>query len=70
MAATNLGSTTTTKITNYPLNAWYVAAWDHEIGTGQMLARTLLVSRQPRRVVEEIKLPEDANADAGATLVM
>ena len=31
MAATNLGSTTTTKITNFPLNAWYVAAWDHEV---------------------------------------
>jgi hypothetical protein len=27
MGATNLGSTTTTKITNYPLNAWYVVAW-------------------------------------------
>lgn len=31
MAATNLGSTTTTKITNFPLNAWYVAAWDYEV---------------------------------------
>lgn len=38
MAATNLGSTTTTKITNFPLNAWYVAAWDHEV-TRSPLAR-------------------------------
>ncbi|MFM2351629.1 MAG: hypothetical protein RL096_110, partial [Actinomycetota bacterium] len=40
MAATNLGSTTTTKITNYPLNAWYVAAWDYEV-TRTPLARTI-----------------------------
>ncbi len=40
MAAVNLGSSTTTKITNYPLNAWYVAAWDHEV-TRTPLARTI-----------------------------
>jgi phenylpropionate dioxygenase-like ring-hydroxylating dioxygenase large terminal subunit len=31
MVAQNLGSTTTTKITNHPLNAWYAAAWDYEV---------------------------------------
>jgi vanillate O-demethylase monooxygenase subunit len=41
MAATNLGSTTTTKITNYPLNAWYVAAWDHEVTRTPMSRRIL-----------------------------
>jgi phenylpropionate dioxygenase-like ring-hydroxylating dioxygenase large terminal subunit len=40
MGAQNLGSTTTTKITNYPLNAWYVAAWDHEVKRAPM-ARTI-----------------------------
>lgn len=40
MPAKNLGSTTTTKITNFPLNAWYVAAWDHEL-TRTPLARTI-----------------------------
>jgi phenylpropionate dioxygenase-like ring-hydroxylating dioxygenase large terminal subunit len=40
MVAQNLGSTTTTKITNYPLNAWYVAAWDYEV-TRKPIARTI-----------------------------
>ncbi len=40
MTAKNLGSTTTTKITNHPLNAWYVAAWDFEV-TRNPLARVI-----------------------------
>lgn len=40
MVAQNLGSTTTTKITNYPLNAWYVAAWDYEV-TRNPMSRTI-----------------------------
>lgn len=40
MPAKNLGSTTTTKITNFPLNAWYVAAWDYEL-TRNPIARTI-----------------------------
>jgi phenylpropionate dioxygenase-like ring-hydroxylating dioxygenase large terminal subunit len=36
MVAHNLGSTTTTKITNYPLNTWYVAAWDFEVTRNPM----------------------------------
>jgi vanillate O-demethylase monooxygenase subunit len=40
MVAKNLGSSTTTKITNYPLNAWYVAAWDYEV-TRTPIARTV-----------------------------
>ena len=40
MGATNLGSTTTTKITNYPLNAWYVVAWDYEV-VRKPIARTV-----------------------------
>ena len=39
MAAENLNSTTT-KITNFPLNAWYVAAWDYEV-TRTPLARRI-----------------------------
>ena len=26
---------------NFPLNAWYVAAWSHEVGTRELLARTV-----------------------------
>jgi phenylpropionate dioxygenase-like ring-hydroxylating dioxygenase large terminal subunit len=40
MPAKNLGSTTTTKVTNFPLNAWYVAAWDHEL-TRVPISRTI-----------------------------
>jgi vanillate O-demethylase monooxygenase subunit len=40
MGATNLGSTTTTKITNYPLSAWYVVAWDYEV-VRKPIARTV-----------------------------
>lgn len=29
------------KILDYPRNAWYVAAWDHEVGRTQVLARTV-----------------------------
>ena len=39
MPAKNLGSTTT-KVTNFPLNAWYVAAWDFEV-TRNPMARTI-----------------------------
>lgn len=31
--------TTTAKIFGYPLNAWYVAAWDHEVTARGILAR-------------------------------
>lgn len=27
---------------DFIFESWYVAAWDHEVSTGQMLARTLL----------------------------
>lgn len=40
MGAKNLGSGTTTKITNFPRNAWYAAAWDHEVNR-KPLARTV-----------------------------
>lgn len=33
------GSTTTTKILAYPLNVWYVAAWDHEVTRKPMSRR-------------------------------
>ena len=29
------------KIFDFPRNAWYVAAWDHEVGRKQILARTI-----------------------------
>ena len=41
MTKNNLGSSTTTKITNFPLNAWYVAAWDHEVTRNPMARRIL-----------------------------
>ncbi|MFW0793482.1 aromatic ring-hydroxylating dioxygenase subunit alpha [Gordonia sp. CPCC 205515] len=31
----------TAKNMAYPLNAWYVAAWDHEVGRSQILSRTI-----------------------------
>ena len=31
-------SSTTNKVLGYPLDAWYVAAWDHEV-TGKPVAR-------------------------------
>lgn len=34
------GTTTVNKTLNHPLNAWYVAAWDHEV-TRTILARTV-----------------------------
>lgn len=40
MGAKNLGSSTTTKITNFPLNAWYAVAWDHEV-VRKPIARTI-----------------------------
>lgn len=33
--------TTTAKLLNHPLNAWYVAGWDHEITSKGILARTV-----------------------------
>lgn len=40
--AVNLGTTgATAKNMAYPLNAWYVAAWDHEVGRKGILARTI-----------------------------
>ncbi|UZF48407.1 aromatic ring-hydroxylating oxygenase subunit alpha [Rhodococcus rhodochrous] len=39
---TDLGPTgATAKNMAYPLNAWYVAAWDYEVTTAQLLARTI-----------------------------
>ncbi|MBV6762316.1 aromatic ring-hydroxylating dioxygenase subunit alpha [Rhodococcus opacus] len=39
---TDLGPTgATAKNMAYPLNAWYVAAWDHEVGRREILARTI-----------------------------
>ncbi len=37
----DLGTTSTAKLLTYPLNAWYVAAWDHEITAKGILARTV-----------------------------
>ena len=37
--ATGTTPTTTAKIFGYPLNAWYVAAWDHEVTARGILAR-------------------------------
>ncbi len=34
-------STSTAKLLTYPLNAWYVAAWDYEITAKGILARTI-----------------------------
>ena len=36
---TGATSTTTAKIFNYPVNAWYVAAWDYEVTSKAPLAR-------------------------------
>lgn len=33
--------TTAAKLLAYPRNAWYVAAWDHEVGRKKVLARTV-----------------------------
>jgi len=38
---TAASSTTTAKIFNFPLNAWYVAAWDYELTNKGLLARTV-----------------------------
>lgn len=34
-------TTTTAKLLSHPLNAWYVAAWDHEVTSKGILARTV-----------------------------
>ena len=34
-------TTAAAKIFNHPRNAWYVAAWDHEVTTKKPLARTV-----------------------------
>lgn len=34
-------STHTAKLMTYPLNGWYVAAWDHEVTAKEILARTV-----------------------------
>ena len=34
-------STTTARLLSYPLNGWYVAAWDHEVTSKGILARTI-----------------------------
>jgi len=34
-------STTTNKVLGYPLNAWYVAAWDHEVTRKNILSRKI-----------------------------
>ena len=38
---TAASSTTTAKIFNFPLNAWYAAAWDYELTNKGLLARTV-----------------------------
>lgn len=40
-ASNTEGSTTSATIFNHPLDAWYVAAWDHEVTTKAPLARTV-----------------------------
>ncbi|MFV2119321.1 Rieske 2Fe-2S domain-containing protein [Streptomyces sp. Act-28] len=40
-AATAPPATAAAKIFNYPRNAWYAAAWDHEVTGRQPLARTI-----------------------------
>ncbi|HRO29012.1 aromatic ring-hydroxylating dioxygenase subunit alpha [Citricoccus sp.] len=40
-AANTEGATTSATIFNHPLNAWYVAAWDHEVTSKGILARTI-----------------------------
>ena len=39
--ATQPAATTTAKILPHPLNGWYVAAWDHEVTSQGILARTI-----------------------------
>ncbi|MEU5658817.1 aromatic ring-hydroxylating dioxygenase subunit alpha [Streptomyces sp. NPDC047737] len=41
MPVTTPPSTAAAKIFNYPRNAWYAAAWDHEVTGKQPLARTI-----------------------------
>ncbi|MFE5240357.1 MULTISPECIES: aromatic ring-hydroxylating dioxygenase subunit alpha [unclassified Streptomyces] len=41
MSVTTPPSTAAAKIFNYPRNAWYAAAWDHEVSGKQPLARTI-----------------------------
>ncbi|WP_151769652.1 aromatic ring-hydroxylating dioxygenase subunit alpha [Streptomyces abyssomicinicus] len=41
LPATAPPATAAAKIFNYPRNAWYVAAWDHEVTGRQPLARTV-----------------------------
>jgi len=36
-----MAQTMTAKLLDYPRNAWYVAAWDHEVGRKKILARTV-----------------------------
>ncbi|MDF3311088.1 aromatic ring-hydroxylating dioxygenase subunit alpha [Rhodococcus sp. T2V] len=40
-AETNAPTSATSKIFNHPLNAWYVAAWEHEVSSRKPLARTV-----------------------------
>ena len=41
MTTTHAETMTTNKMLAHPLNAWYVAAWDHEVSSAQLLARTV-----------------------------
>lgn len=41
MSLSDHPKSTTNKVLDYPLNAWYVAAWDHEV-TRKPLARTIV----------------------------
>src|SRR5258708_7964093 len=34
-------TSTTNKMLGHPLNAWYVAAWDHEVANNQLHSRTV-----------------------------
>ncbi|EDV5156956.1 aromatic ring-hydroxylating dioxygenase subunit alpha, partial [Salmonella enterica subsp. enterica] len=36
-----MAETMTAKLLDFPRNAWYVAAWDHEVGRKGILSRTI-----------------------------
>ncbi|HWD01646.1 MAG TPA: aromatic ring-hydroxylating dioxygenase subunit alpha [Amycolatopsis sp.] len=41
MTIADARTSTTNKVLGYPLNAWYVAAWDHEVTKNSLLSRTV-----------------------------
>ncbi|SKG69696.1 ring-hydroxylating dioxygenase, large terminal subunit [Mycobacteroides abscessus subsp. bolletii] len=42
MSITETRTSSTNKAPGYPLNAWYVAAWDHEVTKTQLFSRTVV----------------------------